>query len=204
MVFGVAVLGYLTVRHYLHSKRGENHRDYSGRNHKLGASAETEDSYAATFSYMSVAIWGLVVAKAKAGVEAASKDNASSVGSLVKKAAVFTALIAAASLCQFLGSMNTQSATAPKIVENPSVMTASHKLQASVYDNHEASVSKQHPASYYDKTSSHYMGGAHNVLLNTKLSKDSKLSSEAMGGNHNVAMAVLAEQSNKFKKARYE
>ena len=52
------------------------------------------------------------------------------------------------------------------------------------------------------------MGGAHNVLLKyAKDSMDGKVeektrlpSQEAMGGAHNVAMAVLAEQSNRFIK----
>lgn len=127
--------------------------------------------------------------------------------------------------------MNTQNAAAANIIQNPTTfMSGSPKLQASAQE--------KHPASYYDKSSSHYMGGAHNVLLNFKLSapaaseerhsatfrdesgahntliqigkdlmsgKQSTVrSSEDMGGNHNVAMAMLAEQSNKFKKARYE
>ena len=43
-------------------------------------------------------ICGMVVAKAKAGMEASTKSDASTVGSLVTKVGTFCALIAAASL----------------------------------------------------------------------------------------------------------
>jgi len=161
---------------------------------------------------MSVAIWGLVAAKAKSGVEAAGKDDALSVGALVKKIGVFCSLIAAASLCQMMGAAN----TAAPVEAVPK--TTGHKLQA-----------EHHPASFYDKSSSHYQGGAHNVLINLaksgkidttpvpqhghdaliKLAKDLNqgkrsvdFSAKSMGGNHNVAMAVLAQHSNEFKQAR--
>ena len=76
------------------------HHKYSGRHHKLGASNEETEStaYGQTFSAFSVAIWGLVVAKAKTGVEAASKNDTASVGGLVKRVGYICALIAAASL----------------------------------------------------------------------------------------------------------
>jgi len=100
---------------------------------------------------------------------------------------------------------------------------APHKLQAEHF-----------PESYYDESSSHYQGGAHNVLINLvkegklegkqpefgheaiiKIAKDFKKgklqasnvklgSQKALGGAHNVAMAVLTEQANKFKKARIQ
>lgn len=219
MCAGVAVLGFTAFKYFMHTRHSES--GYGSKNHRLGASGEAADANAyAAFNYMSVAIWGLVVAKAKAGVEAATKEETSSVGSLVKRAGFFTALIAAASLCQFLSSMHSQ-AVAPVIGAD----APTHKLQASALENH--------PASYYDQSSSHYMGGAHNVLLNLKASPETEEtrpasyydkssshylggahnvmlsvaslpSAEAMGGNHNVAMAVLAEQSNNFKRARFE
>jgi hypothetical protein len=136
------------------NERTDHHQKYSGRHHKLGASNEAVESsaYGQTFSAVSVAIWGLVVAKAKTGVDAAAKNDAASVGGLVKRVGYICALIAAASLTQFMGHYNT---TNP--VEAVTKATAStHKLQAS---------NERHPDSYYDKTSSHYMGGGHNVLI---------------------------------------
>jgi len=70
----------------------------------------------------------------------------------------------------------------------------------------QASAEAHHPGSWYDKKSSHYQGGAHNVLLNAaRLNQEPRveiLSADAMGGNHNVAMAAMAEKSNQYKKAR--
>merc|ERR1712051_41344 len=152
-----------------------------------------------------------------------------SVGGLVKRVGYICALIAAASLTQFMGTYN----TANPVEAVTKATSSSHKLQAS---------NEHHPASYYDKSSSHYMGGGHNVLIQTakammngeKLPEAPKalrspnaqttghsalleyaeqamknednsirttsVSSQAsMGGAHNVAMAVLAEQSRNFR-----
>ena len=82
---------------------------YSGRNHRLGASSTDveADAYKQTFSFVSVAIWGLVVTKAKAGVEAAQNKDANTVSGLVKKVGAICALIAAASIFQLMGTMKT-------------------------------------------------------------------------------------------------
>jgi len=246
-VIGIASMVYMGVRYCIHEKRMEEyanegkthekqnyshhkHHKYNGRNHRLGASNEEAEStaYGQTFSAISVGIWGLVVAKAKTGVEAASKNEASSVGGLVKRVGYICALIAAASLTQFMGHYNT-----PNPVEAVTkAASSSHKLQAS---------NEHHPASYYDKSSSHYMGGGHNVLIQTAkammngeklpeapkvkavnakatghsalleyaeqamLREDNSIrtpsvsSQASMGGAHNVAMAVLAEQSRNFR-----
>lgn len=82
--------------------------EFSGRSHRLGASNENveADAYKQTFSYLSVAIWGLVVTKAKAGVDAASSKDTTSVSGLVKKVGAICALIAAASIFQLMGTMN--------------------------------------------------------------------------------------------------
>ena len=245
-VLGVSALGYMAFRYFVHSSR-MHETSYSGRNHRLGASSTDAeaDAYKQTFSFVSVAIWGLVVTKAKAGVEAAQNKDASTVSGLVKKVGAICALIAAASIFQLMGSMKTPES---EVAKAPKAST--HKLQAS---------NERHPASYYDKQSSHYMGGAHNVLINhaknsmagvqpveeeqgnyghnilinaaKQFSKGEKLgksvassgnyghnkllsfaessmsgddslnipSQKALGGSHNVAMAVLSEQSRKFK-----
>jgi hypothetical protein len=158
MVVGAVMLGYMVVRHMVHKRnmhRIENHQqenEYSGRNHRLGASAQVEDdtAYGKVLSTISVAMWGLVVAKAKAGVEAAQKEDAQSIGASLKKIGMFCSLVAGASLLQMMGAANT---TNP--VEAVKSATRHAKLQ-----------SEHHPASYYDENSSHYQGGAHNVFMN--------------------------------------
>lgn len=119
---GVAALGVMAFKHLTHSGRSRHHQGsqddgYSGKHHKLGASADVQgDGLAQTFSYLSVAIWGLVVAKAKAGVEAAQKSDSGSVGALVKKAGVICALIAAGSFFQLASNFKSGSvATAPAV-----------------------------------------------------------------------------------------
>ena len=72
---------------------------------------------------------------------------------MVKKVGAICALIAAASVFQLMGTMN----NTEKDATVKASQTESHKLQAS---------NERHPASYYDKSSSHYQGGAHNVLIN--------------------------------------
>lgn len=153
-VFGVAALGYMTIRHFGHAERmhGDEDNSYSGRDHRLGASNEAsgETSQSAqTFSMVSVAIWGLVVAKARTGMEASTKSDSTTVGGLVSKVGTICGLIAAAALCQFMGTMGASEATG--------VASKGHKLQSGRPTSH--------PASYYDEESSHYMGGAHNALL---------------------------------------
>lgn len=192
MFVGVAALGYFALRHFIHRERvhGKHDQHFSGKSHKLGASAEGSDAYGQTFSALSLALWGLVVSKAKAGMDASKSTESASVGGLVKKVGVISALIACASVFQLMSTMNTS---------NPvkAVTEASHKLQASA---------EQHPSSFYDSSSSHYQGGAHNVLINAakdgKKLQASQSSASAMGGNHNVAMAVLAEKSNEYKRSR--
>ena len=96
MFLGIGALSFMAFRHFVHAKRVHS-SEYSGQSHKLGASNEDAeaDAYKQTFSYLSIAIWGLVVTKAKAGVEAASNKDASTVSGLVKKVRAICALIAA-------------------------------------------------------------------------------------------------------------
>lgn len=223
MVVGVMALGRMAFHYFTHARRGhhEESQQFSGRGHRLGASNETQvddvSNFAPVFSSLSVAIWGMVIAKAKTGMEAATKNDSATVGGLLKKTGFVIAMIVAASVFQLMAAMNTttKAAAAP---------SHGKKLQAGRFDSH--------PASYYDQTSSHYMGGAHNALLmaakmdvtETKtvetpksltnansilvsVAKESMSTKKApmvssqksMGGAHNVAMAVLTEQSRQFK-----
>ena len=125
MFVGLFALGFMAFKHFSHKRKAHHDdNDFSGKQHKLGASLEAADefSFGPTLSSFSVVLWGLVVAKAKAGVEAASKDSTASVGSLVKKAGIFSMLIAAASICQLMGQMNTANP-----VEAIEKATTSHK-----------------------------------------------------------------------------
>jgi len=189
MFLGVSAIGFMAFRHFVHARRIHS-SEFSGQGHRLGASNEADeaDQYKQTFNFLSVAIWGLVITKAKAGVEAASNKDANTVGGLVKKVGAICALIAAASVFQLMGTMNhseTNSAKAPK--------AESHKLQAS---------NESHPASYYDKKSSHYQGGAHNVLIN--FAKESmagvkpvaKVAQNNGNYGHNVLLTAAKESMN--------
>jgi hypothetical protein len=105
MFLGLGALAMMTFRYFMHSSRVHS-SDFSGNSHRLGASKEDAeaDQYKQTFSYLSVAIWGLVVTKAKAGVEAASNKDSNTVSGLVKKVGAICALIAAASVFQLMGT----------------------------------------------------------------------------------------------------
>ena len=228
MFIGVAGIALVVYRSVMSARAEEHHTTYSGRQHRLGASntaVEESNAYGQTFSALSMAIWGLVVTKAKAGQEACSSKDAQSVGGIVKKVGTICALIACASMFQLMGSLN----TANPVEAVQKATSSGHKLQSS---------HQSHPASYYDKTSSHYMGGAHNRLI--EAAKSGELSQAAvkpqqmqptevlghnllidfaqksmgnassvampsmaaMGGAHNVAMQVIAQKSNEFKNAR--
>jgi len=203
-----------------HQRRGGD-----SRRHRLGASAESsnDETMKQTFSWMSVAIWGLVASKAKTGQDAVASSDSATVGGLVKKIGTMSCLIAAACVMQYMSTMN----EAP---EAEHVTKSSKKLQSS------------HTDSFNDPSSSHYQGGAHNILMQYAKDKMSgkikgnafdkktktnepaheslmnyakgrmsgdikqtkktalKMTSESMGGSHNVAMAVLQEQSNEFRR----
>lgn len=108
MVVGICGMGYMAYKHMTHSSgRHHQNRDhhYSGNGHRLGASNEAsveDDGQTAMFKAMSFAIWGLIVSKAKSGLEAATKTDEKSVGSIVKRIGTFTALIVVASVCQLM------------------------------------------------------------------------------------------------------
>lgn len=193
---GVGALAYIGYQ-YMYAAPAHHSTNNS---HRLGASNVSETSpQSQAFSAMSVMIWGLVVAKAKSGVEAAQSKDAASVGGLVKKVGVICSLIAGASILQLMASMDTSNAVASvsKAIKSEA---PSHKLSASREE--------EHPASFYDESSSHYLGGAHNRLIESakklvKGSSKSKVPSQkSMGGAHNSALAVLTEESNKFKAQR--
>jgi len=109
---------------------------------------------------LSVALWGLVAAKAKQGMSAVSEKDPETVRGMLKKATNLIVLICFASLVKF-GAEITNHSKAPN---------ARHHLKAArpstfPQPGDAASPFVEHTASFYDPTSSHYMGGAHNVAL---------------------------------------
>ncbi len=97
MIVGVGAISLMAYRYFMSATVEEAPRQH----HRLAASNEASDEsavYKQTFSALSMAIWGLVVAKAKAGQEAVSSKDAASVGSIVKKVGTICAMIAAASM----------------------------------------------------------------------------------------------------------
>lgn len=102
----------------------------------LGASHTTDDyaSSASTFSALSAFIWGLVLQKARKGVEAAGSKDTQTVSGLLKKGGMLVFMIAAASLCTFMAnvnetpaSLNTSNAAGPLAVHPK--LAASHEQQ---------------------------------------------------------------------------
>ena len=97
-------------------------------------------------------------------------------------------MIAAASLCTYMGSLSDSSA----ILSVPSSSPQIHHPKLA------ASHTNDRLPSYYNKDSAHYMGGAHNVAL-ANLSKgilpasiSADVPSQAsLGGAHNVAMSHM-------------
>lgn len=108
-------------------------------------------------------LWGLVATKAKQGMAASNSSKSASVGSMMKSVSSLTMLIVMGSLVKF---------GAEVIYVTPSVdAPATHKLQAahkSVTDGvwpAPEQFQQDHLDSFYDESSSHYMGGAANVAL---------------------------------------
>jgi len=191
MFAAISAFFYMAYCYFFAAPKASN--TYSGKP-RLGAAhvEESDDGMQSTFSGISVFIWGLVLAKAKQGMTAASTKDSSSVGGLLKKSAGLIFLIVVASVCQLMSSK-----TVPETVQH--VVKQNLHLQS----GH----GEEHSDSYYDKSSSHYMGGAHNVALanirkglvpkseaseteHTESYYDES-SSHYMGGAHNVALQAM-------------
>jgi len=102
---------------------------------------------------MSVMLWGLVIAKAQQGFKASTAKDSATVKSKISNVTKLIGLIAGATICQFVSSSQLfASAPENKVTETKKTLKSSLK-------------SAQHPESFYDPESRHYMGGAHNVAL---------------------------------------
>jgi hypothetical protein len=196
MIVSALALAFIAFR-YMRPAQAPR-RTYGGKP-RLGASNEAVDTdeTASLFSGISVFIWGLVFTKAKQGMEAAGTNDSAKAGGLLKKSAGLIFMIIVASVFQLMSTHSYETSPTEAIEK-----VATHALQSSR--------SPEHTASYYDETSSHYMGGAHNVALNNlrqgikPKSQESghtasyydQSSSHYLGGAHNVALQRLTNQSN--------
>lgn len=139
----------------------------AGNAHRLKASngpAEGNAEMQTMLTAISSMLWGLVAAKAKQGMAASKSSKSTSVGSMMKSVSSLTMLIVMGSLVKF---------GAEVIYVTPSVdAPATHKLQAAhesvtrgVWPPPEQFIKQDHLESFYDESSSHFMGGAANVAL---------------------------------------
>lgn len=191
MITSVLALGYMF---YCYFSPAQTSRRSVGGKPRLGAAnaAEETDEMSSMFSGISVFIWGLVLAKARSGMEAATTKDSGNVGGLLKKSAGLMFLIGVASVFQLVSTYKGEMPTVQQV--------AKHSLQSS----HDVERSD----SYYDKESSHYMGGAHNVALaNIRQGLQPKLESghtesyydenspHYMGGAHNVALRQASQKT---------
>jgi len=98
-----------------------------------------------------VLIWGLVLAKARSGLEAVETKDTSKVSGLLSRVASLIGLIICASVFKLVASL-----TEPKITPT---------VKPLLKQSFDVSPDEEHPSSYYDESSPHYLGGAHNVAL---------------------------------------
>lgn len=120
-----------------------------------------------TANGFSVMLWGLVLAKAQQGFKASTSKDSTTVKSKISNISKLIGLIIGATLCKFVAESNFLESSVPEINSKKSLKGG--RLQSS----------KNMPESFYDPSSSHYMGGA-----------------------HNVALAKLAERPTQIKKAK--
>jgi len=177
---------------------------------KVGATESTETLMPAAdgsvdFSQLanmaSMTIWGLVLAKARSGLEAVETKDTSKVSSLFSRVVSLIVLICSAAVFKLIATATeNMKPAATEVAEVEEVASARPLLKQS----------REYPESYYDETSPHYMGGAHNVALeNLKDGKVPMLASKAdypksyydeksshyKGGAHNVALQQLKDDS---------
>lgn len=103
----------------------------------------------------SMAIWGMVLAKARSGLEAVETQDTTKVGGLLSKVTSLIVLITVSAICKMVALSTTLEPVSVPPVE------VAHNTPLLKQSRQE----KQYPESYYDESSSHYLGGAHNVAL---------------------------------------
>ena len=103
MIASVAALGYMAYCYFSPAQTGR--KTAAGKPRlSAGSVAEETDEMSGMFSGISVFIWGLVLAKARSGMEAANTKDSGSVGGLLKKSAGLIFLIGVASVFQLMST----------------------------------------------------------------------------------------------------
>ncbi len=133
----------------------------------------------------SMAIWGMVLAKARSGLEAVETQDSSKVGGLLSKVTSLIVLIAVSAICKMVALTTT-----PQPVSVPAVEVA-HNTPLLKQSRQE----EQYPESYYDESSSHYLGGAHNVALKQLKTANTSKAYTRKDGAHNVALDQVRAES---------
>lgn len=122
-----------------------------------------------TLNALSVMVWGLVAAKAKAGMQASNSDDHTTVKTMLKKATNLILMVVFASFVKFGAEMSQKQSTIGsrhptlKATRNAEVTQVTNFID--IGDASNPYEEREHTPSFYDPTSSHYMGGAHNVAL---------------------------------------
>lgn len=119
---------------------------------KLGAGKDSSsDPMSVAFNSMSVMVWGLIAAKAKTGLNAAQDKDATSVSQAFSRVISMSLLIVLA--------------TCLNLYSKSSALDLDDALSFEAPVHHVLESASPKPASFYDHSSSHYLGGAHNAAL---------------------------------------
>ena len=99
MMSSVVALGFMAYQYFTPAQTPRNY----GKPRLGAARVEAEtDEMSGMFNGVSVFIWGLVLAKARSGMDAASQKDTGTVGGLLKRSAGLIFMIAIASVFQLL------------------------------------------------------------------------------------------------------
>lgn len=181
MMSSVVALGFMAYQYFTPAQTPRNY----GKPRLGAANVEAEtDEMSGMFNGVSVFIWGLVLAKARSGMDAASQKDTGTVGGLLKRSAGLIFMIAIASVFQLLSVYKSEMVPSAEQVAKHALMaaheaenTGSHNFVSENMRNGvepKPKLEAGHSESYYDEKSPHYMGGAHNVALARLSAKTSK------------------------------
>lgn len=136
----------------------------------------------------SVFIWGLVLAKANQGIHASNTSNPKTVASKLSSAGGLFCMLICAGFLKLYAEVDSFRAleAAPETVHKA---LKAPKLEAGK------------PESFYDSSSSHYMGGAHNVAL-AKLQGSLPEASKKLSSGKGSVMSHLGNQYKKTTKSQ--
>ena len=166
MVIAIGSLAYVCFTLMTTMKFGSGPKSSTGHARLRATMEEDDNSMSMTLNALSVMVWGMVAAKAKAGMNAANSDDHTTVKGMLKKATNLILMIVFASFVKF-GAEMSQKQTKMPFTKHPTLQAAHKAPVASTFVDaaDAANPFEKHAASFYDPTSSHFMGGAHNVAL---------------------------------------